>query len=562
MLCELTIENVAVIEKATVHFGQGLHVLSGETGAGKSIVIDSVNAILGNRASRDLVRTGAEKAKIYAAFRNLGEKTIKKLEDAGYEVQEELLLYREIGADGKTKCRLNGMPASLSVVREIGSDLMVIHGQHDSQSLLDPSRHLGILDAYAKNQALHSDYYGVYRELCTVKKQVDALSMDTQEQQRRLELLQFQVQELEAADLQPEEEAELQNRRNRILHAQKIAQQLNRAYLALEGQEDTEIPGAIQQVSDACAALEEVAELSPEFSEMSERLRDLFYALKDEAEEAAGLLERQGYGEEALEPIEERLDLIYRLKQKYGCGVPELLEYLQKARAELESMEFGEEHLAQLYDKQAQLYETAREKAQCLTQSRLEAFERLNEELTESLCFLNMPGIRFSLEHRKGPLASMGQDSVEFFISTNAGEAPKPLAKIASGGELSRIMLAIKSALSDQDETATVIYDEIDTGVSGVAAARIGQKLKETSRGKQVICITHTAQIAALADIHLYIEKRQQNDRVYTHITTLNEEQRIGELARMISGNQITEIARANAAEMLKLAHQEKKLDK
>ena len=232
MLCELTLENVAVIEKATVHFDRGLHVLSGETGAGKSIVIDSVNAILGNRTSRDLVRTGAEKAKIHAVFRELSEKTIKKLEDAGYEVQEELLLYREIGADGKTKCRVNGMPASLSVVRDLCADLMVIHGQHDSQSLLDPACHLGILDAYAQNKALHADYYAVYRELCTVKKQADALSMDAEEQQRRMELLQFQVQELESADLQPEEEAELQNRRNRILHAQKIAQQLNRAYLA------------------------------------------------------------------------------------------------------------------------------------------------------------------------------------------------------------------------------------------------------------------------------------------------------------------------------------------
>lgn len=562
MLCELTIENVAVIEKATVHFNRGLHVLSGETGAGKSIVIDSVNAILGNRTSRDLVRTGAEKAKIHAVFRELSEKTIKKLEDAGYEVQEELLLYREIGADGKTKCRVNGMPASLSVVRDLCADLMVIHGQHDSQSLLDPACHLGILDAYAQNKALHADYYAVYRELCTVKKQADALSMDAEEQQRRMELLQFQVQELESADLQPEEEAELQNRRNRILHAQKIAQQLNRAYLALEGQEDAELPGAIQQVSDACAALEELSELSPEFAQMAERLRDLFYGLKDEAEEAVDLLDRQGYGEEALEPIEERLDLIYRLRQKYGCSVPELLQYLEHARRELEEMETSDERLAQLYEKQTQLYETAREKARQLTQSRLDAFERLQTELADSLRFLNMPGIRFSLEHRRGPLASMGQDSVEFFISTNAGEAPKPLAKIASGGELSRIMLAIKSALSDQDDTATVIYDEIDTGVSGVAAERIGQKLRETSRGKQVICITHTAQIAALADVHLYIEKRQEGERVYTHITTLNEEERVGELARMISGNQITPIARANAAEMLELAHREKKLDK
>ena len=552
MLCEIKIENVAVIEKAAAVFSDGLNVLSGETGAGKSILIDSINAILGNRTSREIVRSHTPKAMIWATFRGIGAKTRAQLADAGYEAENELLLYREITAEGKSTCRINGMPATASVVRDICSGLINIHGQHDNQSLMNPARHLGILDSFAQNETAHDAYYVVYKELCRVKKEIDALSMDETEKERRIETLRFQIEEIGAAELRPGEEDELLNRRTLIRNAQTVTEQLNIAYAALSGAEDA--PGAGEMLGSAATALESISSLSEDFAPLAEQMSGLYYTARDAASDIADILARCEFDPQALDAVEERLDLIYRMKQKYGGDVQDILAYLDAATAELDGIETGAQRLDELYDRQAALYDKAKALADALTQTRLEAFERFNAQITDALRFLNMPGIRFTLSHKKGPLAGSGQDSVEFNISTNPGEEPKPLAKIASGGELSRIMLAVKSALADKDDIGTVIYDEIDTGVSGLAAGRIGEKLKQTAQGRQVICITHTAQIAAQADNHLLIRKIVSEDRTYTEIDALSGEGRVQELARMISGDKITELALANAREMLRMA--------
>ena len=549
MLCEIKIENVAVIEKAAAVFSDGLNVLSGETGAGKSILIDSINAILGNRTSREIVRSHTPKAMIWATFRGIGAKTRAQLADAGYEAENELLLYREITAEGKSTCRINGMPATASVVRDICSGLINIHGQHDNQSLMNPARHLGILDSFAQNETAHDAYYVVYKELCRVKKEIDALSM---EKERRIETLRFQIEEIGAAELRPGEEDELLNRRTLIRNAQTVTEQLNIAYAALSGAEDA--PGAGEMLGSAATALESISSLSEDFAPLAEQMSGLYYTARDAASDIADILARCEFDPQALDAVEERLDLIYRMKQKYGGDVQDILAYLDAATAELDGIETGAQRLDELYDRQAALYDKAKALADALTQTRLEAFKRFNAQITDALRFLNMPGIRFTLSHKKGPLAGSGQDSVEFNISTNPGEEPKPLAKIASGGELSRIMLAVKSALADKDDIGTVIYDEIDTGVSGLAAGRIGEKLKQTAQGRQVICITHTAQIAAQADNHLLIRKNVSEDRTYTEIDALSGEGRVQELARMISGDKITELALANAREMLRMA--------
>ena len=552
MLCEIKIENVAVIEKAAAIFSDGLNVLSGETGAGKSILIDSINAILGNRTSREIVRSHTPKAMIWATFRGIGAKTRAQLADAGYEAENELLLYREITAEGKSTCRINGMPATASVVRDICSGLINIHGQHDNQSLMNPARHLGILDSFAQNETAHDAYYVVYKELCRVKKEIDALSMDETEKERRIETLRFQIEEIGAAELRPGEEDELLNRRTLIRNAQTVTEQLNIAYAALSGAEDA--PGAGEMLCSAATALGSISSLSEDFAPLAEQMSGLYYTARDAASDIADILARCEFDPQALDAVEERLDLIYRMKQKYGGDVQDILAYLDAATAELDGIETGAQRLDELYDRQAALYDKAKALADALTQTRLEAFERFNAQITDALRFLNMPGIRFTLSHKKGPLAGSGQDSVEFNISTNPGEEPKPLAKIASGGELSRIMLAVKSALADKDDIGTVIYDEIDTGVSGLAAGRIGEKLKQTAQGRQVICITHTAQIAAQADNHLLIRKNVSEDRTYTEIDALSGEGRVQELARMISGDKITELALANAREMLRMA--------
>ena len=510
MLSSLQIENVAVIQKANVHFEKGLNVLTGETGAGKSILIDSINAILGNRTSKDLVRTGAAKAVIRAAFEDVPPAVLDSLEKAGYERSEALLLSREITAEGKSTCRINGMPATAAVLRELCGGLININGQHDSVGLLNPARHEGILDAYAQNSAEYQAYYAIYRELVSVKKALDAMITDESEKQRRIDLLSYQVQEIDDAGLTAGEEQTLESRRKVLANASTIRDRIAQCYALLSGGD--EAPGAADLI---------------------------------------GRLDAYDTNDAELDEIEQRIDLIYKLRRKYGDTVEDILAFGERARKELEMIQSSQERVEHLQKEQRRLYTLAREKAEALTQTRLKAFDELNKRISGTLDFLNMPGVRMTLRHSRGPLASHGQDSVEFYISTNPGEAPKPLAKIASGGELSRITLAIKNAMADKDAVPTVIYDEIDSGVSGKAASRIGEVLRQSAEGHQILCITHTAQIAALADCHLLIQKNITNERTYTEIHPLDENGRVEALARLISGDHVTELSLANAREML-----------
>lgn len=549
MLSCLQIENVAVIQKAEVHFQPGLNVLTGETGAGKSILIDSINAILGNRTSKDLVRTGASKAVIRASFAQIPDVVLDKLEAAGYERSAELLLSREITAEGKSSCRINGMPTTAAVLRELCGGLININGQHDSVGLLNPAHHLSILDDYAQNAKLYQEYYVLYRSLVKVKKELDAMITDEAEKQRRIDLLSYQVQEIEEAGLTAGEEQTLESRRKVLANASTIRDRVAKAHALLSGDDDT--PGAVDLLGEASNAMDTAAQLDESLSGVSGTLMDLYYSAKDAAAELIDRLDAYDTNDAELDEIEQRLDLLYRLKRKYGDTVEDIIAFGQKAREELEQIQFSEQRHDQLQAEKLRLYGLAREKAEALTQTRLKAFDELNARITDTLQFLNMPGVRMTLHHARGPLASHGQDSVEFYISTNAGEVPKPLARIASGGELSRITLAIKNALADRDAVPTVIYDEIDSGVSGKAAGRIGEVLRQSARGHQILCITHTAQIAALADCHLLIQKNVTNDRTYTEIHPLDTEGRVEALARLISGDHVTELSRANAREML-----------
>ena len=549
MLSSLQIENVAVIQKANVHFEKGLNVLTGETGAGKSILIDSINAILGNRTSKDLVRTGAAKAVIRAAFDDVPPSVLDSLEKAGYERSDALTLSREITAEGKSTCRINGMPATAALLRELCGGLININGQHDSVGLLNPAHHLGILDDYAQNRTVFQEYYTLYRELVRVKRELDALITDEAEKQRKIDLLQYQVQEIEDAGLTAGEEQTLENRRKVLSNASAIRDRLAQSYALLSGSDDA--AGAVDLLGEASNAVDAAAQLDPALTAAAGQLLDLYYNAKDVAADLIGRLDAYDTNDAELDEVEQRLDLLYRLKRKYGSTVEDVIAFGQKAREELDSIQHSQQRHDALQAEKLRLYAKAREKAEVLTQTRLKAFEELNTRISGTLDFLNMPGVRMTLRHTRGPLASHGQDSVEFYISTNPGEAPKPLAKIASGGELSRITLAIKNAMADKDAVPTVIYDEIDSGVSGKAAGRIGEVLRQSAQGHQILCITHTAQIAALADCHLLIQKNVSNERTYTEIHPLDENGRVEALARLISGDHVTELSRANAREML-----------
>ncbi len=551
MLAQLKIENVAVIEKAEVRFTPGLNVLTGETGAGKSILIDSINAILGNRTSRELVRSGAQKAAIWATFEQIPASVHKQLEKFGYEDADDLLLYREISADGKGACRVNGMPATAAVVRDISAGLLSIHGQHDSQSLTNPATHLGLLDQYAHNQDLFQTYYAQYRKLVEVKRRLDALQAGEASKQQRMDQLTTEIEEIRAAGLSVGEEKTLEERRTIITHAQSILEGLSGAHGALSGDDSDESVGAADLLGEAVGGLQQSARLDESLAPLAERLSELYYNARELATDLADRLDAYDFDAGELDQIESRLDTIYRLKKRYGLEVEDLLARCEADEQELETIQTSDEKIAEYKAQTQTLYRQAKEAAEALTQSRLKGFTAMNRQMKQALEFLNMPGIRFALRHAKGPLSSHGQDQVEFLISTNPGEEPKPMAKIASGGELSRIMLAFKSALADRDALPTVIYDEIDTGVSGLAAGRIGQLLHQTASGHQVLCITHTPQVAAFADNQLLIQKNVRDGRTFTEIHTLDMDGRVRVLANMISGDKVSELSLASARELI-----------
>ncbi len=549
MLNLLHIENIAVIEQADIRFDSGFHVLTGETGAGKSIVIDAISAILGERAYRDVIRTGANKAYVSAVFSQVPELDWFGENQVDYDPQE-LVLQREIFADGKNLCRVNGRPVTVAILKKLGVQLVNIHGQHDSQQLFDEANHLIYLDLVAKNQKELADYQEKYEAVQAVRREMEWLSMDEGEKLRRMEALQYQIEEIQRAQLEAGEDEALESRRKLLQNAEKLMDGMNRASSALYGDEDRD--GAVGLVQEAQRALGKIAAYDEELSQLSERLSELVFAVQDVAEELRDHIDGLSYSGDELEQIESRLDVIHRLRRKYGGSVSEILAYLEQAQQELDEMEFATERLEKLSGKLTALEKEAEASALVLRQTRKQASVTLQKRLSEELTALDMPRAQFVCEFDEISLSGNGMDGVRFLMTANVGEALKPLSKVASGGELARIMLAIKNVLAEGDRVGTLIFDEVDAGVSGRAAQKVAEKLRAVSRGKQVLCVTHLPQIAAAADAHLLIEKSEKDGRTYTHVTCLDKEGRKKEIARIIGGAEITEITLRSAEEMLK----------
>lgn len=547
MLTSLKIENVAIIESAAIEFGCGLNVLTGETGAGKSIVIDSINAILGERTSRDIIRTGAQSAKVYAVFEDVNERVRNFLDENGIDCEDGVLIInRTLSREGKNVCRINGAPVTVSMLREIGGELIDIHGQHDNQSLLSPEKHCGFVDSFAGNADLITDYREKYGRLCEIRSKLKKLTTDESSKSQRIDFLTYQIDELEKAEITIGERDELKARKSLINNSQKVIESLNIAYEALKAD-----GAGIDMITDAESEIANASAYMEMLGEASEKITDIRYELEDIAETVRDAMTEVDFDPSELEDIDERLDLLYRLSKKYGDTEEEMLEYLEKARAELDNIAFSEERVKELQkQKKEALAET--ETAACkLTESRKTAGEKLSNAICSELEFLDMPNVRFVVKCSDIGLTENGKDEIEFLISANAGEEPKPLAKIASGGELSRIMLAIKNVLAETDGVDTMIFDEIDTGVSGRAAQKIAMKLRSASKGRQVICVTHLAQIAAQGDVHLYISKSVSDGKTYTNIKSLIEEERVAEIARIMGGMEITKLQLESARERL-----------
>lgn len=547
MLTSLKIENVAIIESAAIEFGCGLNVLTGETGAGKSIVIDSINAILGERTSRDIIRTGAQSAKVYAVFEDVNERVRNFLDENGIDCDDGVLIInRTLSREGKNVCRINGAPVTVSMLREIGGELIDIHGQHDNQSLLSPEKHCGFVDSFAGNADLITDYREKYGRLCEIRSKLKKLTTDESSKSQRIDFLTYQIDELEKAEITIGERDELKARKSLINNSQKVIESLNIAYEALKAD-----GAGIDMITDAESEIANASAYMETLGEASEKITDIRYELEDIAETVRDAMTEVDFDPSELEDIDERLDLLYRLSKKYGDTEEEMLEYLEKARAELDNIAFSEERVKELQNQEKEaLVET--ETAACkLTESRKTAGEKLSNAICSELEFLDMPNVRFVVKCSDIGLTENGKDEIDFLISANAGEEPKPLAKIASGGELSRIMLAIKNVLAETDGVDTMIFDEIDTGVSGRAAQKIAMKLRSASKGRQVICVTHLAQIAAQGDVHLYISKSVSDGKTYTNIKSLIEEERVAEIARIMGGMEITKLQLESAREML-----------
>ncbi|MEG2181994.1 MAG: DNA repair protein RecN [Oscillospiraceae bacterium] len=556
MLRELNIENVAVIQKAAVQFFSGLNILTGETGAGKSILIDSINAILGNRTTREIVRNGADKAVIWAMFDGIDGLLAKRIGEEGYDCDGgELVLYREISADGKSQCRINGKPATAATVRDICNDLINIHGQHDNQSLLNPQKHITIIDSFCEIDDRLCAYRETYSKLASTKRAIDKLTFDEAEKERRIDLLSYQIDEIRKAELIEGEDKELSDKRNLIKNSEKILEALESSHELLFGGEEGQ--GALDMVFAAADSLESVSDCSKNISDWALRLRDTYYLQRDIAEELTDYLDDFDFDAAAVAEVDERIDLIYKLKRKYGETIEDILSFLGKSEDELATIESAEEQLKKLNRQYDELLKLANSEADAISDIRHASFPIFENKIKEELSFLNMPNVKIVVDCKRSQLTPNGFDTIEFFISTNVGEPPKPLSKIASGGELSRIMLALKNALADVDNTPTLIFDEIDTGVSGSGAQKIGHKLKQVSKCRQIICVTHSAQVAAYADVHLRIEKSVRDERTYTSISTLERSERVSELARIVSGDKITQTSLSNAAEMLELAEKD-----
>ena len=547
MLSLLHIENIAVIECADISFDRGFNVLTGETGAGKSIVIDAISAILGQRAYRDMIRTGTNKASVRAVFTDVPE--LSWFEENGVEYDPETIIQREIHLDGKNVCRVNGSLVTVSILNKLGIQLINIHGQHDSASLFDEDNHLQFLDDFARNEVLRFAYSESYGAVAKLRREIDALSMDEGEKLRRMETLKYQIEEIEKAGLTAGEDEELEARRKLLQNSEKIANGLNDAVENLYGGDDTD--GAASMLATAERALARVAKFSPQISELHEKVADLMYQVQDAAELARDVQYELSYSADELDQIESRLDIIHKLRRKYGTTCAEILDYLEKAKQELDEIEFADDHIEHLKKKLAKAEKDAWDAAFTLRQNRMETAEVLSARILTELAQLDMPKVQFACQFTELELTSNGADAVAFYMSANVGEALKPMSKVASGGELARIMLAMKNVLAEQDKVNTLIFDEVDTGVSGRAAQKVAEKLKSVARTKQVLCVTHLPQLAAMGDTHLLIAKGERDGRTYTTVTPLDIEGRKRELARIIGGANITETTLKSAEEML-----------
>ena len=547
MLKTLEIENIAVIEKAEVEFSDGLNVLTGETGAGKSIVVDSINAILGERTSRELVRHGAENAYVSAYFEDVNNEVNKKLEELGYPVDEDnsVVLSRKISSLGKSQCRINGKSASVTILKELGGLLVNIHGQHDSQALLNPELQYNYIDMLSKDGSYLANYKASFKKLLSIRRALKSLTMSENDKDRELELLEYQIKELEEADIKIGERESLTKRRELIQKSESIAKALNIAMGALNGDDENDgVSSVLANVQKQLMHFDECRQASDILENVSDGL-ELF---RDKLEE---LSDNLSFDESELEEIEERLDLLYRFSHKYGNTEEEMLAFLDDARKRANAIIYSDEELERLNAEYDKVFGETVSLAQELSNHRKELAKEFEKEVKEELTFLDMPKLEFVVRFEKGNLSSNGFDKIEFLISTNVGEPPKPMAKIASGGELSRIMLAIKNILSYNDIIGTLIFDEIDTGVSGSASDKIGLKLKSVSKNTQVICVTHSAQIASKADDHFLIQKEFTSDSTYTKVSLLDFEGRKRELARIMGGAVITDTLLKSAEELL-----------
>ncbi len=551
MLTNLYIENIAVIEKVSIDFGQGLNVLTGETGAGKSIIIDSINAVLGNRTSKDLIRSGSDSAFVSAEFTDPSEKALEVLSEYGFEPEDGVvIIQRELNASGKGKCRINGRPTTAAILKAVGIYLMNIHGQHESYELMSPEQHIRYIDKLGELSDEVQAYSEVYHRYKKQKAELDKARYDEAERERRLDLLRYQVDELENADLYVGEYEELLEQRTMIENKEKIAEALNEVRELLNGSDDSD--GAIQMLETASGSIGDITNVYPDAQSVAERLQSAVYELEDCCSEVISMSESADGEVESLDDIEDRIDLIHRLGRKYGTTIEEMLAFLENAKKELEYLEKYEENREALTEECQKSFQKANALAKALSEKRAEVGKRFSAEVKQEMAFLDMPNVELVVSQKTCPLNANGCDEIELLISTNPGEAPKPVAKIASGGELSRMMLAIKNVLADKDDIDTLIFDEVDTGISGSASQKVGFKLKEVSASRQVLCVTHQAQIAALADHHFKIAKTVKDGKTYTGVTTLDHEGRRSELARIIGGVEITKATLDYAEELLK----------
>ena len=552
MLSNLQIENIAVIKSASIDFENGFNVMTGETGAGKSIVIDSLNAILGERTSRELIRSGADSASVCAEFQNVGDNVKNELEKLGIEKDDTLIVSRKLTPDGKNVCRINGMPATVSMLKALGVQLVNIHGQLDNQSLLSPETHCSFIDKLAGSGRELNEFKELYSLYIKKENELKSLNTDVNEKNRRLDILNYQIEEIQTADIRPGEKDELTEKLGFLRNAEKVLDLLHTAYAALNG--DGEMPGAADVAADAASKLLSAADYSSDFTETANGVNDAAMNLSAYTEELRDKIYSLDYDPNETERAEERLDVIYRLSQKYGDSEEDILAYLENAEKERDALSFSDERAEQLRAETEKAYNEALAAAKKLSEIRIEAGKKFSADVERELAFLDMPSVKFIVNDSVGKLYENGIDNIEFLLSANAGEEPKPLSKIASGGELSRIMLAIKCVLSELDDIDTLIFDEIDSGVSGRAALKIAAKMKELSKTHQVICVTHLAQIAAFADEHKLISKEEKDGRTYTCIASLDYNGRKYELARIMGGLTVTQSILNSAEELLSSA--------